>query len=121
MPNENPSDTPATTESTAAPTRRKMLGNLAAAGAILGLNAAGSAAATTKKSSEPPTPPPPPAPDALVSMARLRDYKCHRSSSWDRTGGNADFTPVDPGAIHHSPRRQRPRRHHPHLVHHQLR
>jgi hypothetical protein len=98
MPNENPSDTPATTESAAAPTRRKMLGNLAAAGAILGLNAASSAAATTKKPPEASAPPPPPAPDALVSMARLRDYKCRRSSSWDRTGGNADFTPVDPGA-----------------------
>ncbi len=95
---ENPSDTPAITESTATPTRRKMLGNLAAAGAILGLNAAGSAASTTKKVPEPSAPPPPPAPDALVSMARLRDYKCRRSSSWDRSGGNADFTPVDPGA-----------------------
>jgi hypothetical protein len=31
-------------------------------------------------------------------MARLRDYKCRRSSSWDTTGGNADFRPVDPGA-----------------------
>ncbi len=31
-------------------------------------------------------------------MARLRDYKCRRSSSWDRTGGNADFIPLDAGA-----------------------
>ena len=98
MPNENPSDTPATTEPTAVPTRRKMLGTLAAAGALLSLNATGSAAAATKKAPEAPAPPPPAAPDALVSMARLRDYKCRRSSSWDRTGGNADFTPVDPGA-----------------------
>ena len=36
-------------------------------------------------------------PDALVSMARLRNYKSRRSSSWDRTGGNDD-SPVDPGA-----------------------
>jgi hypothetical protein len=79
-------------------TRRKALGTIAAAGALLGLNATTTAsAATTKKTSEPVAPPPPPASDALFSMARLRDYKCKRSSSWDRTGGNADFVPVDPG------------------------
>jgi hypothetical protein len=31
-------------------------------------------------------------------MARLRDYKCRRSSSWDRTGGNNDSIVVEPGA-----------------------
>ncbi|WP_348261822.1 DUF2961 domain-containing protein [Telmatobacter sp. DSM 110680] len=98
MPNENLSDKLIATESNAAPTRRKMLGNLAVAGALLGLNATGSAAATTKKTPEVPAPTPPPAPEALFSMARLRDYKCRRSSSWDRTGGNADFMPVEPGA-----------------------
>jgi hypothetical protein len=98
MPIENPSDTHADIESTAAPTRRKMLGTLAAAGALLGLNATNAAASTAKKAPEPPAPTPPPALDALVSMARLRDYKCRRSSSWDRTGGNADFTPLDAGA-----------------------
>ena len=30
-------------------------------------------------------------------MARLRSYKARRSSSWDRTGGNADAVPVEPG------------------------
>ena len=80
------------------PTRRKMIGTLAAAGALLGLDAAG-ASASTKKAAEPAAPAaPPPAPDALFAMARLRDYKCRRSSSWDRTGGNADATPVEPGA-----------------------
>src|SRR5579871_1239931 len=88
MPNENSSDI----LSTAAPTRRKMLGTLAAAGAALGLNTT-SAAAT-----RPAEPAAPSVPDALVSMARLRDYKCRRSSSWDRTGGNADFIPLDAGA-----------------------
>jgi len=87
---------PVATESNAAPTRRKMIGTLAAAGALLGLDAT---AQTKKKSAEPPAPTaPPPAPDALFAMARMREYKCHRSSSWDTTGGNADFRPVDPGA-----------------------
>src|ERR1700757_3693418 len=96
MPTDRP-DTSATTEPTAAPTRRNMLGTLAAVGALLGINATASSAAT-KKSPEPPAPTPPTAPDVLVSMARLRDYKCRRSSSWDRSGGNADFIPLDPGA-----------------------
>ena len=72
-------------------TRRKALGTIAAAGALLGLNA-------SNASAEPSVPSPEPMPDALVSMARLRDYKCRRSSSWDRTGGNADFIPLDAGA-----------------------
>jgi hypothetical protein len=85
------------TEFTSTPTRRKMIGTLAAAGALFSLDAT-SSAASTKRPVEPAAPAtPPPAPEALFSMARLRDYKCHRSSSWDRTGGNADFTPVDPG------------------------
>jgi len=87
---------PSAIEPTAAPTRRKMIGTLAAAGALLGLDAS---AQTKKKSAEPPAPTAPPAaPDALFAMARMREYKCHRSSSWDTTGGNADFRPVDPGA-----------------------
>ena len=77
--------------------RRKALGTIAAAGALLGLNAT-SAAASTKKAPEPPAPAPLPAQDALVSMARLRDYKCRRSSSWDRTGGNDDWVAVEAGA-----------------------
>ncbi len=97
MSNEIPSDILINIESTAAPTRRKMLGTIAAAGALFGLNATSPAAATTKKAPEP-LPPSPPPPDALVSMARLRDYRCRRSSSWDRTGGNADFIPLDAGA-----------------------
>ena len=85
-------------ESATAPTRRKMLSTLAAAGALLGLNATASSASTPTANPEAPAPPTPSAPDALVAMARLRDYKCRRSSSWDRTGGNADFAPVNPGA-----------------------
>jgi hypothetical protein len=98
MPDENVFETGGTNQPTAAPTRRKMLGNLAVAGALLGLDAAVSPAATTKKTPEVSAPPPTPAPESLFAMARLRDYKCRRSSSWDRTGGNADFMPVEPGA-----------------------
>jgi hypothetical protein len=36
-------------------------------------------------------------PEALFAPARLRSYKNQRSSSWDRTGGNADWVGVDPG------------------------
>jgi hypothetical protein len=79
----------------AAPTRRKLLGTMAAAGALLGLNATQSAASA--KSAEPAVPAPAPTPDALFAMARLRDYKCKRSSSWDKTGGNTDSVRVEPG------------------------
>ncbi len=74
-----------------APTRRKLLGTMAAAGALLGLNAANASGAT------PPAAPLPAVPDALFAMARLRDYKCRRESSWDRTGGNNDSVRVEPG------------------------
>jgi len=99
MPTIDPSELePSAKENSTAPTRRKMIGTLAAAGALLGLDATASAQ-SKKKSPEAPSPAAlPAAPDALFAMARLRDYKCHRSSSWDTTGGNADFRPVDPGA-----------------------
>jgi hypothetical protein len=97
MPPTDPSEPiSSATESALAPTRRKMLGSLAAAGALLGLNATTASAAGSDPTPE--APPPSHTSDALVSMARLRDYKCRRSSSWDRTGGNADFAPVNPGA-----------------------
>ena len=35
--------------------------------------------------------------EELFSLARLRNYKACRSSSWDRTGGNADAVHVEPG------------------------
>ena len=78
-------------EAIAGPTRRKLIGTMAAAGALLGLNA-------SPASGEPSASSAPAVPDnALFSMARLRDYKCHRSSSWDRTGGNNDWVRVGPG------------------------
>lgn len=62
-----------------------------AAGAMLGLNATSGAAenAAPRETEE--------AEDDLLSLARLRSYKARRSSSWDRTGGNADAVRVEPG------------------------
>ena len=39
----------------------------------------------------------PEAAEDLFALARLRSYKNLRSSSWDRTGGNADWVVVGPG------------------------
>ena len=74
--------------------RRRLLGSMASGAALLGLGAAGSAAAA------PATPAPISsghASEELFALARLRAYKSRRSSSWDRSGGNGDAIPVDPG------------------------
>jgi hypothetical protein len=74
--------------------RRRLLGTMASAtgaAALLGLNPAGAMA------SKPAAEPLPDVPEELFALARLRSYKPRRSSSWDRTGGNADAIPVDPG------------------------
>ena len=34
---------------------------------------------------------------SLTDLARLRSFERHRLSSWDRTGGNADFIRIAPG------------------------
>jgi hypothetical protein len=60
------------------------------AGALLGMNAAGAASQAGTGSG-------PGAAQELLGMARLRSYKARRSSSWDRTGANADAVPVAPG------------------------
>ncbi len=78
--------------------RRRLLGLLASGAAsgaaVLGLDAVAEGAKT-----------PPPAHPAgeipaeeLFAQARLRSYKARRSSSWDRSGGNGDSVPVEPGA-----------------------
>jgi hypothetical protein len=71
--------------------RRRLLGGMVSttgvsAAAMLGMSARAAAA-----------PPPEHAPEELFSLARLRNYSSRRSSSWDRTGGNADWVTVDPG------------------------
>ncbi len=73
-------------------TRRKLLGTMGSAGALLGLGAAAPHSANAF------APEPPAVPDGLLDLARLRSYKARRSSSWDRTGANADAIPVDAGA-----------------------
>jgi hypothetical protein len=35
---------------------------------------------------------------SLADLARLRDFRRRRLSSWDRSGGNADFVTIEPGA-----------------------
>jgi len=72
-------------------TRRRLLGTMGSAGALIGLGAAPYAAGALPPES-------PAIPDGLLDLARLRSYKARRSSSWDRTGGNADAIPVNPGA-----------------------
>jgi len=80
------------------PARRKVLSGMVSAAALLGLNAA-TAAASPSFSASPSAPEAPEAfPEELIAQARLRNYKSRRSSSWDRTGANADAVPVEPGA-----------------------
>lgn len=72
--------------------RRRLLGSLATAAgvstaALLGMNAAGASAAPGE----------PEVPEEMFALARLRNYKNLRSSSWDRTGGNADSVALEPG------------------------
>jgi hypothetical protein len=83
----------------ALPARRKLLGSIASGAALLGLSAAGAAAGATTKTAAatPPSVPEPAAPEELLAMAKLRNYKTRRSSSWDRTGGNNDAVPVEAG------------------------
>jgi hypothetical protein len=75
------------------PARRKLLGGMVSAAALLGLNAAGAAASPSPSQGGPA---PPPFPEELIAQARLRNYKTRRSSSWDRTGGNGDAVRVEP-------------------------
>jgi hypothetical protein len=83
--------------------RRKLLGAMASAipaAALLGLGSQPAAAGTVPEGGvlEPPFHSENPVPEEFLAQARLRNYKNRRSSSWDRTGGNADAVPVEPGA-----------------------
>jgi D-arabinan exo alpha-(1,3)/(1,5)-arabinofuranosidase (non-reducing end) len=71
--------------------RRRLLGALAgvSAAGMLGLDAPAAGAA--------PDEPQTPAAEHIFALARLRSYTNRRSSSWDRTGGNADWVAVEPG------------------------
>jgi hypothetical protein len=75
--------------------RRRILGGLAAAtgvsaAALAGMNAAPAGAQELKM-------PEAGAQEELFALARLRNYRNLRSSSWDRTGGNADWVSIEPG------------------------
>ena len=88
-----------TDKNNAMPARRKLLGSMVSAAALLGLNAAGAAASSAAgPAAGAVTEPEPCGADDLFALASLRSYKTRRSSSWDRTGGNDDSVPVEPGA-----------------------
>jgi hypothetical protein len=70
--------------------RRRLLGTLATA---TGVSAAALLPAGAQTSREQEAT----APEELFALARLRSYRNRRSSSWDRSGGNADSVTVDPG------------------------
>jgi len=75
--------------------RRVLSGMVSATGvsaaALLGMNAAAGQEANAQVAGADRS-------EELLDMARLRSYKVRRSSSWDRSGGNHDAVPIDPGA-----------------------
>jgi len=77
------------------PARRKLLGGMVSAAALMGLGATASAGSAAAAGAPPEAAHA--ATEELFAMARLRSYKARRSSSWDRTGGNGDAVPVEPG------------------------
>lgn len=76
--------------------RRRVLGMLAGGAAAMGLTSG--AAAAEDSIAAPPEMPGDAVAEELFGPARLRSYKSRRSSSWDRSGGNADAVPVEPDA-----------------------
>jgi hypothetical protein len=76
--------------------RRKLLGGIASAAALAGIGSAAGAAPVVGRI-EPLDSSNSEAPEELFALARLRNYKTRRSSSWDRTGGNNDAVPVEGG------------------------
>lgn len=73
--------------------RRKLLGTLASAAGVSAASLLGGAQVAAASPAVHETN----APEELFTLARLRSYKNRRSSSWDRTGGNADRVTVEPG------------------------
>ncbi len=88
-------------QSESLPGRRKLLGAMASVAGVsmLGLTAESTSAhaAPAANGENAAHPSEPNAPEELLALARLRNYSTRRSSSWDRTGGNNDAVPVDPG------------------------
>jgi hypothetical protein len=79
------------------PARRKLLGSMVSAAALLGLSATGTSASPASSTAPASSGPEAAAADDLLALARLRDYKTRRSSSWDRSGGNGDSVPIESG------------------------
>jgi len=79
------------------PLRRKLLGGMVSSAALVGLGSANAIAAPAVGRIALADPPDSNAPEELFALARLRNYKARRSSSWDRSGGNHDSVPVDAG------------------------
>jgi hypothetical protein len=81
------------------PARRKLLGSIVSGAALLGLSATRAAAGTASNAGTDAAPGEMAGavPEELFALARLRNYKTRRSSSWDRTGGNDDAVPVEAG------------------------
>lgn len=73
--------------------RRSFLYSAAASAGILGLGSKEAAQAAETRGPEEPA-----WPSGFAGLARLRDYEARRASSYDRTGGNADFVRINPGA-----------------------
>jgi len=78
------------------PSRRKLLGGMVSAAALAGCSSAAVAAPVISRI-EPANMPEQDVPEEFFALARLRNYKTHRSSSWDRSGGNGDAVPVEAG------------------------
>jgi hypothetical protein len=72
--------------------RRGLLLGATGAAAVLGTAAASTSTAAPGPESGGYTPP-----SAVAHLASLRTYQARRSSSFDRTGGNADFAKIAPG------------------------
>lgn len=72
--------------------RRDLLTWMATAGAALGLGTSAHAEPQARSASSAAS-----LPANLGSLARFRDYKNKRASSYDRTGANADFIVLEPG------------------------
>src|SRR5579859_3063975 len=72
--------------------RRDLLTWMATAGAALGLGTSEHAEPQARSASSAAS-----LPANLGTLAKFRDYKNKRASSYDRTGANADFIVLEPG------------------------
>jgi hypothetical protein len=72
--------------------RRDLLASVAAAGTVLGFDGIVRGQTAGNKAG-----PSSPLSEGLAPLARLRDYEDHRSSSYDKSGGNADFISIESG------------------------